>query len=341
MTTAYSTDSRFAQHNQPGHPEHAGRLHAIQRGMEGLMERLKICPAREAADEDLLAVHTSGYLSRLDDTTRRPTMTMFGPDTYVTPQSYVTARLAAGSVLQVVDNVLNGGAGNGLVAVRPPGHHATQSNGMGFCLLNNIAVAARYVQRVYAIKRVVIVDYDVHHGNGTQDIFYNDPTVLYISTHQSPLYPGTGAVYETGAGDGESCTINIPLRPGTGDVGYEQVFQEIVLPAARRFEPEVILVSAGFDAHWQDPLAQMRLSLTGYDQITRDLIHLAAEQCKGRIVFVLEGGYNLDVLSNAWANVACALLDAEPLNDPLGKSYGNEAPVEQVIAQLKQLHNLP
>ncbi len=343
MVTVFVTDSRFAQHNQPGHPEHAGRLFAIQHQMAqqaGLMGALKICPAREADDEDLLAVHMSGYLARLDDTTRRSQVTMFGPDTYVTPQSFAIARLAAGGVLQVLKEVLNGGADNALAAIRPPGHHATESNAMGFCLLNNIAVAARYAQRVHGVGRVAIIDYDVHHGNGTQDIFYSDPTVLYVSTHQWPLYPGTGAVNEMGEGEGEGYTINIPLRPGTGDAGYARVFQEVIFPALQRYRPELILVSAGFDAHWQDPLAQMQLSLRGYDQIARGLIRFAAEQCKGRIVFVLEGGYNLDVLSNGWVNVACALLGEKMADDPLGEAYGTEASVEQVVAQVKQLHKL-
>lgn len=340
MVTAYSTDSRFAHHNLPGHPEYAGRLHAIEHRMESLIERLKMCAAREATDEDLLAAHAPGYLSRLDDTTRCSTVTMFGSDTYITPLSYNIARLAAGGVLQVVDEVLSGAADNGLAAIRPPGHHATQSNGMGFCLLNNIAVAARYAQRSHGVRRVAVVDYDVHHGNGTQDIFYSDPTVLYISTHQWPLYPGTGAIYETGVGDGQGYTINIPLRPRTGDTGYKRVFQEIIMPALWRFEPELVLVSVGFDAHWQDPLAQMQLSLTGYDQIARDLIRFAAEQCKGRIVFILEGGYNLDVLSNGWANTACALLGEKTVADPLGQAYGNETPVEPIVSQIKQLHKL-
>jgi acetoin utilization deacetylase AcuC-like enzyme len=343
MSTACITDSRFDAHTLEGHPESAGRLVAIRRRLDadGLAGQLVNLEARPATDESLLAVHTARYLEFLAATSRLKHTEMMGLDTYVTPCSYEIARLAAGGVQRMVEAVMRGEAENGLAAIRPPGHHATPSAGMGFCLLNNIAVAARFVQQQHGVERVLIADYDVHHGNGTQDVFYADPTVLYVSTHQFPLYPGSGRVEEIGEGAGTGYTINIPLLPGVGDQGYARVFEEVVIPAARRFAPEFILVSAGFDGHWDDPLANMQLSLAGYDHLARTLLALARDVCDGRIVFVLEGGYNLEVLSYAWANVARALLGDGVSVDPLGPAPGLEPSVEQVTRRIRQLHKLP
>jgi acetoin utilization deacetylase AcuC-like enzyme len=342
MSTAFVTDSRYAVHTLDGHPEHAGRLVAVQQALddrffEGHLVRLE---PQWADDESLLAVHTPRYLALLEKTSELDAPALLGADTYVVPQSYEIARLAVGGVLRAVDAVLCGEAENALAAIRPPGHHATPSMGMGFCLLNNVAVAARYAQRVHHIERVLIVDYDVHHGNGTQDTFYADPTVLYISTHQFPLYPGTGGVGEVGALDGTGYTLNIPLSPGVGDVGYTGVFDEIIIPAARRFVPKLILVSVGFDAHWADPLAGMRLSLTGYDRLARVLVATARELCEGRIVFVMEGGYNLDVLGNGWANVGRVLSGDSAAVDSLGPSHSREPSVASLIDRIKQIHKL-
>jgi acetoin utilization deacetylase AcuC-like enzyme len=231
-----------------------------------------------------------------------------------------------------------GAAANGLAAIRPPGHHATPSMGMGFCL--RIMSPGGVMLNSTRIERVLIVDYDVHHGNGTQDIFYDDPSVLYISTHQSPLYPGTGAIQEIGQGPGKGFTINAALPPGVGDFGYARVFDEIVVPAARRFEPELILVSGGYDAHWADPLANMTLSLAGYTHMDRVLLALAQELCDGRIVFVLEGGYNLQVLGNAWANVVRVLLGDSEIDDVLGPAARGEPSIDMTLNKLKQIHNL-
>jgi acetoin utilization deacetylase AcuC-like enzyme len=342
MSTALVTDSRYAVHTLDGHPEHAGRLVAVQRALddESFPGRLVRLAPQSADDESLLAVHTPQYLALLEKTSELDAPASLGADTYVVPQSYEVARLAAGGVLRAVDAVMCGEADNALAAIRPPGHHATPSMGMGFCLLNNIAIAARYAQRVHHITRVLVVDYDVHHGNGTQETFYADPAVLYISTHQFPLYPGTGSVHETGAMDGAGYTLNIPLSPGVGDAGYARVFEEIVIPAARRFAPQLILVSVGFDAHWNDPLANMRLSLTGYDRLARVLVTSARELCEGRIVFVMEGGYNLDVLGNGWANIRRALSGDSAVVDPLGPSHSREPSVNQLIEKIKQIHKL-
>lgn len=343
MVTAYVTDSRFDSHNLPGHPERAERLLALRERLdqEHLTERLLRLDLYCASDEVLRAVHHPAYLTQLEKTASYDRVTMLGLDTYVTPQSYEIARLAAGAVLRTADAVMEGEADNALVAVRPPGHHATPTAGMGFCLLNNVAIAARYVQREYDIERVLIVDYDVHHGNGTQDTFYTDPSVLYISTHQAPLYPGTGALQDIGEGRGTGYTLNIPLPPGVGDRGYADVFAQVVQPAAARFQPQLILVSIGFDAHWADPLANMTLSLMGYDHVARALIAMAGQLCAGRIIFVLEGGYNLQTLSYGWANLAYALSGDSTAKDPLGAAFDQDEPIiDRLVGQLKQQHKL-
>lgn len=342
MTTAYVTDERFALHSMEGHPEFAGRLTAIIRYFDevGINADLEHLEFQSAQRDAIRAVHAEKYLDRLARTSEYSGPTMFGLDTYVTPQSYEIARLAVGGVMRVVDAVMQQETDNGLAAIRPPGHHATPVTGMGFCLLNNIAIAVRHAQRAYNLQRVLIVDYDVHHGNGTQEVFYDDSRVLFISTHQSPLYPGTGAIFEAGQGAGAGYTINIPLPPGVGDGGFDDVYQNIVIPAARRFAPQLMIVSAGFDAHWADPLANLRLSLAGYAGLTRTLIELADELCDGRIVFVLEGGYNLQVLRSGWLNVANALLRRDPIDDPLGDNSGSAPDIQRVIDRAEQIHKL-
>lgn len=342
MTTAYTTDSRFALHTAAAHPEHAGRLDAIEQALAvaGLPDRLLHIAPRMPTAEDLLAVHTRDYLARLEATRGRPPARL-DPETYVTPHSDEVARLAAGAVLALTDAVLGGAAANGLAAVRPPGHHATPTRAMGFCLLNNVAIAARYAQRQYRVERVAIVDVDVHHGNGVQEIFYADPSVLYVSTHQSPLYPGTGAVFETGAGAGQGATVNVPLPPGVGDTGYRAALDRVIALALRRFAPEVLFVSMGFDAHWADPLAQMALSLTGYDALTRKLVELAAELCAGRLIVVLEGGYYLPALAAGWSNAVRALLGDPECADPLGPARGAEPEISSLLERVHAVHNLP
>lgn len=341
MTTGYISDMRFRTHTLQGHPEHAGRLVAVHQQLEAekLFERCVRLPADLASIKTLHAVHTPSYIAELEKTAHASKMTRFGRDTYVLPQSYEIARLAAGGTLNLVRAVMQGEVQNGFALVRPPGHHATAGQGMGFCLLNNVAIAAAQIQQQN--QRVLILDYDVHHGNGTQDIFYNNPDVFYISTHQSPLYPGTGALYETGEGPGVGYTLNIPLAPGAGDKSFQLVCDEIVVPAIRRFRPQIMLVSAGFDAHWMDPLANLTVTLTGFDHMTRTLIGLANELCDGRIVFVMEGGYDLQVLSYAWVNVVRALLGDTEMVDPLRPNRLPAEPrVELLLQHIKQVHEL-
>lgn len=341
MAAGYVTDARFALHDLPEHPENARRLEAIGRGLEeaGLLARLEQLEPDDAPDDLLLTAHTATYL----DTLRRSSQgmgTMFGLDTYATPASYGVARLAVGAAVAAVRAVLEGRVSGALAGLRPPGHHATPSQAMGFCLLNSVAVAARYAQQAHGVGRIAIIDYDVHHGNGTQDIFYADPSVLFVSLHQSPLYPGTGHAAETGTGEGQGTTVNVPLPPGVGDAGYAAAFEQVVVPVVGRFAPALILVSVGFDAHWADPLAQMGLTLAGYAHLARSLIALARRVCGGRIVFALEGGYNLTVLGRAWADVARALLDEPTAPDTLGPSPSPEPDIEPLLARVRRLHQL-
>jgi acetoin utilization deacetylase AcuC-like enzyme len=345
VTTAYTTHSRFTEHDLPGHPEHAGRIRAVWRQLEeaGLTERMKSLEVQPVEQDLLLSVHTAQYLDILEwiQETQQHTVHL-DADTYACPTSYEIARLAVGAVNGAINEVLSGRANNGLAVVRPPGHHAMPNHGMGFCLLGNIAIGARYAQREHNLTRVMIVDFDVHHGNGTEAMFYDDDTALFISTHQSPFYPGTGAIGDIGTGRGSGYTINIPLRAGHGDGSYARLYEHIIWPAARRFQPELILVSAGFDAHWTDPLAQMRLSLTGYAHLTRELGTMAQELCEGKIVFVMEGGYHLDALSHGVRNIAHALLGDTDISDPLGppKDRQQEPEVGRLIEQLRDIHNL-
>lgn len=326
MTTAFFTNERFSLHTLQGHPEHAGRLEAVIRLYKEkvVWEHLFQVTAVPATEEQLLRVHTPRHLEVLKSVNRPAMLEM---DTYVVPESYELARLAVGGVLAVVDSVMRGDAANGIAAVRPPGHHATPARAMGFCLLSNIAIAARHARAAHSLERVAVVDFDVHHGNGTQDALYDDPTILFMSSHQSPLYPGTGAVHEIGRGAGKGFTANAPLPPGMGDAAIRELYEKFLWPLLRRFQPQLILVSAGFDAHWRDPLANLMFSLTGFDHITRELIKMAEELCDGKIIFVMEGGYDLEVLSHGWLNVASALLGSSEISDPIG-SY-------------RQSHNLP
>jgi acetoin utilization deacetylase AcuC-like enzyme len=309
MVTAYSYDRLFLEHTYPGHPESADRLEAIMRHLQetALLQRLVSIPPHPASIAQIGRFHTAAYIDRVRKLSEQGRGHL-DPDTYTNSRTFPVAMLAAGALIEVTRAVLEGRVANGFALIRPPGHHATSGAGMGFCIFNNIAVAALEALQEPMVEKVLIYDFDVHHGNGTQDAFEEDPRVLFISTHQYPHYPGTGAADEIGTGGGVGTVVNIPLPPGVGDAGYERVMAEIALPIAQRFQPDLILVSAGFDAHWSDPLAMMNLSLHGYASIARQLVALADELCDGRIVFTLEGGYDRTVLAYGVANVFHALL---------------------------------
>lgn len=342
--TVILTDASFDAHTWHGHVEHAARLQAVRTALDisGLHSALHHFVPRPAPEAALAAVHTPQLLRQVRQLSSIGGG-QFDADTYVTADSWQVATLAAGAAVGAVDAVSGGSFTRAFALVRPPGHHATPGRAMGFCLINNIAVAARYAIQFLGLRRVAIVDYDVHHGNGTQDIFYGDPQALFISTHAAPFYPGTGGIAEMGApATAPGATLNVPLPFGTGDRGYALVFEQVVAPALRRFRPELILVSAGYDAHWSDPLGPMVLSVSGYAQLTRTLVELAEELCGGRIVLVLEGGYNLNALGACVVSSLRLLLGRAPGLDPIGEVDAPEPTDEiaRVIDTLRARHPL-
>jgi len=341
MSTGYVYHPIYLEHNLPSHPENARRLERIMDLLResGVLEWLVPVEPQPATEEELQQVHTPALVARVRQMAERGGGHL-DPDTYVNSRSYDAAVMAAGGLIAATDAILEGRIDNGFALVRPPGHHATPSQAMGFCLFNNVAIAARHALTHPDIERVFIADFDVHHGNGTQDIFETDPQVFYFSTHEYPFYPGTGHWSETGRGKGEGTVLNVPLPAGVGDRGYLRVFRELVWPLVRRFDPDLIFVSAGYDAHWQDPLAMMRLSLTGYAQIARELVQMAEELTAGRILFTLEGGYHLDVLAHGVLNTFYALLGEGTVSDPLGPAPWEEPDIGELIARLRNLHGI-
>jgi acetoin utilization deacetylase AcuC-like enzyme len=294
-------DERYRQHlTGDGHPERPARLEAIEAGLTeaGLLDsctRIEPQPIEPALVE---LVHTGEYVERLQHACRDDRPFIDTPDSGICPDSYEIARLAAGGVVAATRQVASGELDRAFCAVRPPGHHAEASCSMGFCLLNNVVIAAHVLRSEFGVERIVILDWDVHHGNGTQHLFQSDPSVFYISLHGHPatLYPGTGYETETGIGPGEGYTLNVPLMPGTDDGAYRGVFEARVIPAIERFGPELTLISAGFDAHAEDPLGTLSLSDEAFAWLTRTVVELAQRNGPGGVVSVLEGGYNLGVL---------------------------------------------
>ncbi len=285
----------------PSHPERPERLAAIVSRLEetGLLARLVRLDPAPAPVGWLTAVHDAGYVQRVRETCLAGSGYLDSTDTPVMRDSYEAAVAAAGGVMAAVDAVVGGKATSAFCAVRPPGHHASRDKAMGFCLLNNVAIAARYAQRQHKLANVLIVDWDVHHGNGTQAIFDDDPSVLYFSVHQAPFYPFTGCADDRGAGKATGTKINVPLRAGSGNAEYRKAFEETLRPAALAFRPDLVLISAGFDAHEDDLLGQMKVSTEGFAELTRIVRRIAEQCCGGRLVSVLEGGYNLSALAEA------------------------------------------
>ena len=320
MTTGLLYDERFLLHRAPyEHPEHPGRLEAISSRIsaEGLAERCRRVAAREATREELSRVHTEEHIAMIAATANRE-FEQLDPDTYTCRDSAAAARLAAGGLIDLVREVEHGRIQNGFALLRPPGHHAEADRAMGFCLFNNVALAARDALGNGA-NRILIVDWDLHHGNGTQRTFWDDPSVLYFSTHQFPFYPGTGAIGEIGGGAGRGFTVNVPWPGGMGDAEYAAAFQRVLEPVATEFAPDLVLVSAGFDAAEGDPLGSMRVTSAGYAWMTSRLQSLAG----GRLVLALEGGYNLDAISRSAAACLRVLL-GEP---PPAEDFGMPSPI--------------
>ena len=330
-------------HNEAGHSEHNGRVTAIGdalAGVPGIELALQLPRAAPATAAQVTTAHSARYLAQLKAAAKAVPPRIADPSTYLCSGSVECALEAAGAAIAALDAVLDGRARAAFSVARPPGHHAVAAAAMGFCLFNNAAIAAHHAQH-RGSARVLIFDFDVHHGNGTQDLFYADPSVLFASTHQAHIYPNTGALTETGSAAGEGCTINIPLPAGAGDSAMLQAIERALLPAAVRFAPDVLLVSAGFDAHWRDPLASLQMTCAGYHQVAASLQAIANTVCNGRLVFLLEGGYFLPALSASVANIFRALL-GQPGHDPLG---AGSAPTPQpdcarILDAVRKLHKI-
>jgi histone deacetylase 6 len=328
VTTGLVDEEAFLLHRAPyEHPEHPGRLLAIRERLQrdGLAARCRHVPARPATDAELLAVHTPAHVARVAATAQHG-FAQLDPDTYTARESSSVARLAAGGLIALVDEVLSGICANGFALLRPPGHHAETDRAMGFCLFNNVAVAAMAARRSGA-GRVLIVDWDLHHGNGTQHSFEQDPGVLYFSTHQFPFYPGTGEIHEVGRGAGRGFTVNVAWPAGMGDPDYLAAFDRVLLPIARSFAPDFVLVSCGFDAAHGDLLGSMRVTASGFAAMTRRVSSLAG----GRVVLALEGGYDLEAISAAAAACTGVLLGDAPPEAEAGRP---NALAERVLRQV-------
>ncbi|MDH3944282.1 MAG: histone deacetylase, partial [Anaerolineae bacterium] len=327
-------------HYERGHPERPGRVEAIKAAMEeaGLWDAYPHLKPIDVPQEVLHSIHNPDYLANLQDAAesgRRLDM-----DTYITPHSWQLALNAIGGACAVAAAVRKREAKRGFSLSRPPGHHATADRAMGFCLLNNVAVAAEYLIQIEGADRLAVIDIDLHHGNGTQDIFYPRGDVLFVSTHQSPLYPGTGHLNEVGMGDGEGATLNLPFPPYSGDLAFEAAVQKIILPLLDRYQPEMILISAGFDAHWRDPLGHLLVSTSGYANTISALVQWADENCSGRILLNLEGGYDLEASADSALASTQVLLEL-PWEDPLGPSPTQESTAwESVIDLSLSVHAL-
>ncbi len=299
--TGFVYDDRYLLHDTGGyHPESPERLKAIYRRLSdsGVLEKLTLIAAEKANQRWIETVHNIHYIMRFDEACIAGFNEFEHPDNAICRESYDIAFLAVGGVLKAIDMIMNGEIDNAFCAVRPPGHHAEVDKPMGFCYFNNVAIAARYVQQQYDIERVAIIDFDVHHGNGTQHIFDRDPSVFYYSIHEHPsfAYPGTGREFEVGIGEGNGCTVNSPVLPGRGDDEYRRLIMQDLVPAIKKFKPEFIILSAGFDAHESDLMSGTNLSTDGYDFVSEVIMNLVNRFTGGRVVSVLEGGYNLDVL---------------------------------------------
>lgn len=301
--TGIAADCRVKNHDTgPGHPEQPARYSAVMNQLEAsglLQDLIRLDEVRSANDDELALAHTRDYIALVERQVAQSRRQLSTGDTSISRHSAEAARAAADVVLSAVDAVFSGTVRNAFCAVRPPGHHASASRGMGFCLFNNIAVAARYAQQRYGAARILIADWDVHHGNGTQDIFYEDESVLFFSTHQSPWYPGTGAASERGEGDGEGKTINCPFPAGSGRAEILGAFRDVLMPTAQAFQPDLVLISAGFDSRIDDPLGLFLLTDDDFRELTRMMTDFAAQHCNGRLVSVLEGGYSLEGLALA------------------------------------------
>ena len=335
-------DSVFLDHETGTHPENGSRMTATMSLLEesGLLAKLVHIPTRAASTGELSLVHDSAYVAGV----RRVADEGGGwvdPDTLITPRSYDVAATVVGGTLNALDAVMSGDVQSAYCLVRPPGHHARPTQAMGFCLFNHVAIAAATAIAKHGLERVAIVDYDVHHGNGTQDAFYGDPRLLYVSTHEYPFYPGTGPAEQTGTGSGIGTTVNIPMPHGSGDDEHRRAFAEVVIPVLYRYRPQLILVSAGYDAHFADDIARQQLSVDGYGTLVSMVKDAADEVCDGKLLMAQEGGYHLTALPWCVRRTIELLRGAEPTPDPLG-TIETRPPVgfDEMLLRVRGLHGL-
>jgi acetoin utilization deacetylase AcuC-like enzyme len=335
--TAVVVDKEYLKHLPgAGHPERPERI-KVMLDLAGELDTRKfaVIAPRGASRSDIEQIHDADHVRLIESTSTVNRYALDG-DTITSRDSFGVALLAVGGFLNVLDSIAAKESANGFALVRPPGHHALRNRAMGFCLFNTMAIGAEHLKRRHGAGRIMIVDWDVHHGNATQDAFYDDPSVLFLSTHQFPFYPGTGAIHEVGAGEGQGYTINVPLPAGCSDREYLQVFQDIVATAAERFRPEWILVSAGFDPHQRDPLGGMEVTEQGFGAMARLLIDLARRFSAGRIAFLLEGGYDLAALRNSAAAVLTELQSGETMTAE--RLRLSESAIEPLIRRVLQTH---
>ncbi|MGE0822870.1 MAG: histone deacetylase [Candidatus Binatia bacterium] len=300
LRTGIVLDPRYQDHyTGRNHPERPARIATLLEPVADYQRAdLQRFTPRLATPEEIALVHDTLHVGHVAATAQKDYFS-FDADTPVSAQSYTTALLATGGFLTLLEAVMDHGIDNGFALVRPPGHHAERNRAMGFCLFNSVAIGAQYLREKFGLRRILIMDWDVHHGNGTQHSFYDDPVVLYVSTHQYPYYPGTGAISEVGRGQGEGYTLNLPLSAGCGDAEYQELFDFAIDPICRQFNPEFVLISAGFDAHVRDPLGGMEVSEEGFATMTRVLLRIARDHAQGRCAAILEGGYDLEGLQKS------------------------------------------
>ena len=334
--TGFVRDDLFIQHD-PGdwHPESPKRLTAIYNVVDSReWPGLVTLERREATRDDITLVHRGDHFDMIAKTDGQSNIAL-DADTQVSPMSFRAALAATGGLIGLMEKVVSRELDNGFAAIRPPGHHAEAARAMGFCLFNNVAIAAAWAIKHLDLNRILIVDWDLHHGNGTQHSFFSDPRVLYFSTHQYPFYPGTGAMGETGRDKGVGYTVNVPLTWGHGDKEYISIFKNVLIPIARAYKPQLILVSAGFDIYHGDPLGDMQVTTDGFAALARILLSLAYEVCEGRLVFTLEGGYHVDGQAKGVGNILDVLIGRGSVGEELALM---RPPEPQIISQLRQIH---
>ncbi|MBE9502822.1 MAG: histone deacetylase [Proteobacteria bacterium] len=327
-------DGRYLDHETGPHVETPQRLKVIYEMLqsEKIHERTASIAARYASEEEIALNHTTSYIQQL----KNMGAGYLDADTILSEKSYDVARLAVGGCLNVVDDIMAGKISRGFAFVRPPGHHAERDRGMGFCLFNNIAVAARHLIKKHSLNKIAILDWDLHHGNGTQHAFYAEKEVLYMSIHQCPCYPGTGQLEEIGEEEGEGFNVNLPIPAGVGDEGYIEAFDKLFLPILEKYSPHIILVSAGFDTHYDDPLGGMKVTAEGFAEMGQALINIANQNCNGKIAFFLEGGYSLSALSESVKELLLRALEEK--KSPL-EEKAHLSNIVHLIEKAKNLHS--